>query len=262
VLYEHSDIDNLVTYRSAAGATRVYVRERDGVTYDTKLTLNLQRELRRFDDVVGQPEETNTTLSATYRWTRREVDEVTDPRRGTILTLQGTVGVGQQLLESPIGNTFVAAYTRYVHYLAFPGLDPKNTQLIVRGELGRVFTDDPSIVPTDFLYRTGGAGTVRGYSYLSMGREPGTTNAGGTVLVVGSVETVHWFSDSWGGALFYDIGDAALSTTSFDFGQGAGFGVRFKTPAGPLALDLAYGKRRDDGLGGQWKIHFSVAIAF
>jgi len=262
VLYEHSDIDDLITYRSAAGATRVYVRERDSVTYDTKLTLNLQRERRKFADVAGQPEETNTTLSATYRWTRRAVDEVTDPRRGTILTLQGTVGVGQQLLDSPSNNSFASAYTRYVHYLPFLGLDPKHTQLIVRGELGRVFTDNPSIVPTDFLYRTGGAGTVRGYSYLSMGREPGTTNAGGTVLVVGSVEAVRWFTDTWGGALFYDIGDAALDAAAIDFGQGAGFGVRWKTPAGPLALDLAYGKRRDDGLGGTWKIHFSVAIAF
>ena len=262
VLYERSDIDELLTHRSAAGATRAYVRESDGVTYDTKMTLNLQREQRQFEDVPGQPEETNTTLSVTYRWTRREVDEVTDPRRGSILTLQGTVGVGQQLLDSPGNNSFVGAYGRYVRYMAFPGLDPKRTQLIARGELGRVFTDNPSVVPTDFLYRTGGAGTIRGYSYLSIGREPGTTNAGGTVLLIGSLEAVRWFTESWGGAVFCDVGDAALNTDSIDFGRGTGFGARFKTPAGPLALDFAYGKRRDDGLGGEWRFHFSVAIAF
>ena len=262
VLYERSDINEILTHRSAAGATRAYVRESDGVTFDTKLTLNLQREKRRFEDVAGQPEESNTTLSATYRWTRREVDEVTDPRRGSILTLQGTVGVGQQLLDNASNNSFVGAYGRYVRYMAFPGLDPKRTQLIARGELGRVFTDNPSVVPTDFLYRTGGAGTVRGYSYLAIGREPGTTNAGGTVLLVGSLEAVRWFSESWGGAVFCDVGDAAVDVDAIDLGRGTGFGVRWKTPAGPLALDLAYGKRRDDGLGGEWKIHFSVAIAF
>lgn len=261
-LYERSDIDELLTHRAAVGATRAYVRVSEDVTYDTKLTLNLQRERRQFEDVAGQPEETNTTLSATYRWTRRDVDEVTDPRRGSILTLQGTVGVGQQLLDSASKNSFTGAYVRYVRYMALPGLDPRRTQLIARGELGRIFTDNPSVVPTDFLYRTGGAGTVRGYSYLSMGREPGTTNAGGTVLIIGSLEAVRWFSESWGGAVFCDVGDAALDIDAVDLGRGTGFGVRWKTPAGPLALDLAYGKRRDDGLGGEWKVHFSVAIAF
>jgi outer membrane translocation and assembly module TamA len=46
------------------------------------------------------------------------------------------------------------------------------------------------------------------------------------------------------------------------FARGAGLGVRWKTFAGPLALDAAYGAQRPDGSGGRWRLHFAVAIAF
>ncbi len=261
-LYERSDIDELLTHRAAVGATRAYVRVSEDVTYDTKLTLNLQRERRQFEDVAGQPEETNTTLSATYRWTRRDVDEVTDPRRGSILTLQGTVGVGQQLLDSA-EQQLVHRCLRSLRALhgvsrARPQAHAVDRPRRTRTRLHRQPQRRANRLPLPYRWR----GHGRGYSYLSMGREPGTTNAGGTVLIIGSLEAVRWFSESWGGAVFCDVGDAALDIDAVDLGRGTGFGVRWKTPPGPLALDLAYGKRRDDGLGGEWKVHFSVAIAF
>jgi translocation and assembly module TamA len=39
--------------------------------------------------------------------------------------------------------------------------------------------------------------------------------------------------------------------------MGYGLGVRWRTPAGPLAVDVAWGERER-----QLRVHFSVAIAF
>jgi translocation and assembly module TamA len=275
-LFERSNIENVVTHRWGAGAARTRLRDSETSSIETKLSFNLQRELRRFTDRApndpNPASETNDVLSATYTWTRRAVDDITDPRRGTVMSLSGSAGLGREVVESLSDNTFTRAYGRITWYLPVPWLDPKTNVLVLRGEAGKVFTDDPSFIPTDFLFRTGGSGSVRSYRYQSIGRPVGSRLAGSTALAVGSIEAVHWFSREWGGAVFFDIGDAA---SDFDRmrqpARGAGFGVRWKTIAGPIALDLAYGERRLDAvdapappdfIGGRWRLHFSVAIAF
>ncbi len=263
VLFERTDIENVLTHRWGTGAARTQLRESNGASIETKATLNLQRELRRFTDAPNTPSETNDVLSSTWTWTRRAVDEITDPRRGTVMSVTLAGGVGRELAQSLADNTFTRAYGRLTLYLPVPGLDSKSNGLVVRGELGRVFTDDPTFVPSEFLFRTGGAGSVRGYAYQSIGRPPGSTRAGSTTLAVVSAEGVHWFSPQWGGAIFFDMGDAA---DNFDQmrkpARATGLGARWKTLAGPIALDLAWGERRTDGSGGRWRLHFSVAIAF
>jgi translocation and assembly module TamA len=275
-LFERTDIDNVITHRWGTGAARAQLRESDGASIETKLSFNLERELRRFTDrVAGDPapsSQTNDVLSTTWTWTRRAVDDITDPRRGSVMSVSLSAGLGREFVESLSDNTFTRAYGRLSLYLPPPWLDPKRNVLILRGEAGRVFTDDPTFIPSDFLFRAGGAGSLRGYAYRSIGRPARSTRAGGTALAVGSVEGVHWFTPEWGGALFFDIGDAA---DDFDEmrtpGRAGGFGVRWKTVAGPIAFDVAYGERRPDAanappppnyIGGRWRLHFSVAIAF
>lgn len=262
-LFEHTDIENVVTQRWGAGAARAYVRESEGASIETKIGLNLQREMRRFTDAPNVPSETNDVLSSTWTWTRRAVDDVTDPRRGNVLSVSLGAGVGRNIVESLSNNVFTRGYGRLTLYFPIPLLDPKRNIFIARGELGRVITDAPNIVPSEFLFRAGGAGSLRGYSYQSIGRPPGSTRAGSTALAIASLEAVHWFNDEWGAAVFVDVGDAA---DDFDLmktpARSSGLGARWKTLAGPIALDAAWGERRPDGTGGRWRLNFSVAIAF
>ena len=55
-----------------------------------------------------------------------------------------------------------------------------------------------------------------------------------------TAEYVHWLNERWGAALFTDVGGAADSPREWQALKSYGVGARYKTPAGPFALDLAY----------------------
>jgi translocation and assembly module TamA len=251
-LIELTDNEGVKTDRWAVGAQRTFTRERGTKSYDTRLALNFQHETR---EVVGAPEEetVNDVVSTTYAWTRRDVDSITMPTRGTLLTLSGTAGLGRSSVTDFLNTGFLRGYGRYTLYVP---LSPRD-QLILRTELGYVAVDDPRVVPNEFLFRTGGVGTVRGYSFQSLGRKVGTATTGSTKLAVFSAEYVRWLWEDWGAAVFVDAGDASDDLFSEPLALGYGLGMRYRTLAGPLALDVAYADRTNDV-----RVHFSINIAF
>ncbi len=249
ILAEHTDIENVITDRRAGGVARANTHESAASTIETRISFNLQREQRRLRGVDSVAPVTNDVLSTVYAWTRRAVDSITDPRRGDILTLK----VGAGLSRSGINDTFLYGYGRYIRYFELG----KRDQLILRGEVGHTQADDIDRVPNEFLFRAGGAGSVRGYAYQSLGAKTGVATLGSRSLVTGSAEVVHWFNNEWGAATFYDVGDADDNLLNVKWAKGYGVGARWKTIAGPLALDTAYGQRDH-----RWRIHFAIAIAF
>ena len=249
-LVENSDIENLQINRWGFGAARSELRgPRDGRNVETQLAFNFEHERR---ETPLDPPITLDVLSSTYTWTRRDVDDITHPRRGNLIQLQGSVGLGGLSVE----DAFVRGFGSIVQYVP---VGPRDV-LILRGQLGAVQADSTNAVPNKFLFRTGGALTVRGYDYESLGVEQGGAIVGGRALVIGSVEYVKWlerWGGQWGIAAFVDAGDAAERFGDLDPALGYGLGIRWRTPAGPLAVDVAWGERFQ-----QLRVHFSVAIAF
>ena len=127
----------------------------------------------------------------------------------------------------------------------------------MRGEIGRTFTPSRDELPEDFLFRAGGARSNRGYAYQSLGVQEGDAVVGGRYIFTATAEYVHWLNDQWGAAVFTDIGDADDSVKALDANPSYGVGARFKTPAGPLGLDLAYAQNPR-----KFRISFSVTVAF
>ena len=66
-----------------------------------------------------------------------------------------------------------------------------------------------------------------------------------------------WITPQWGGAVFYDIGNAFDDLHEFDPVSGYGLGARWRSPIGNLSLDLAYGQA-----DGGFHVHFSAGYAF
>ncbi len=110
-------------------------------------------------------------------------------------------------------------------------------------------------LPATLRFYAGGDQSVRGYAYNSLGPLDSLGNVtGGKYLLVGSVEYEHSLSDKWSAATFYDIGNAYNSSSS-NFKEGAGVGLRWKSPIGPVRLDVAWPLSLEDR---HWRFHLIV----
>ncbi len=241
-LIDRSDLEGLKLDTQAIGVARSRVRG----NIETQIALRLQHEKLQPD---GAEVRTQNALTANWTWIRREVNDLLDPRDGHVLEFQIGGGAAVALAD----QDFVRLYSRYVRYQPVGERDV----FIVRAEGGVTLAPSRDGIPQDFLFRTGGSQTVRGYGYQSLGVAEGDAVVGGRYLGVASAEYVHWFKPEWGAAVFVDTGDAADTREDFDLRTGYGLGARWRSPAGPLAIDLAYGHSERS-----LQLHFGVAIAF
>lgn len=201
---------------------------------------------------------TNTThraFSGNVHWLRRALDNVLLPTDGESANAQ--LGVGYALGGGPANNgPFTRAYGRLTAYRplghAWYGS--------ARVEAGQVFARSQVGIPDTLLFRAGGDESVRGYSYRSLGPTEAGVVRSARVLFTSSVEVARPVSERlpavWGAA-FLDAGNAADQWNEIDPVIGYGLGVRWRSPIGPLRLDLAYGQavRRA-------RLHFSLGVSF
>lgn len=113
-------------------------------------------------------------------------------------------------------------------------------RIIGRAEAGYTATNAFRELPPTFRFFAGGDRSVRGFAYRSLGRKDEAGNViGGESLLVGSLEYELWFLPKYGAAVFYDTGNASQS---FDgaLARGAGFGIRWRSPIGPIRADVAW----------------------
>jgi outer membrane protein insertion porin family len=140
------------------------------------------------------------------------------------------------------------------------------TILALRAKLGLAdsigASDD---LPIFERFYAGGEKSVRGYARHRLG-PLSTTNRplGGLSLFEGSVELRRPIWKQLGGALFVDFGQVSLKAFDppiTDVKFAAGFGVTYKTPIGPLRLDIAF--PFDPPAGDMsWQLHFSIGQFF
>jgi translocation and assembly module TamA len=241
-LMERADIQGEITNKLVLGGKRSLSRGKNESSYGVRYFLEQQ-------EVAGVRNEPATALVPNYSWTRRDVDNLVYPTQGYLLTLQADVAAKSLFSD----RDFVRGYGRIVYFYPMG----KRDQLVLRGELGAVASEGRDGIPTDFLFRTGGDQTVRGYAYQSLGISERNAIVGGRYLAVASAEYVHWFVPQWGAAAFVDWGNAADSLGDLKPVRGYGVGARWKSPVGPLNLDVAYGDKTQ-----ALRLHFSVGFSF
>ena len=118
-----------------------------------------------------------------------------------------------------------------------------DTVLAARVKVGSVIGPSRDQVPTNFLYLSGGGGSIRGFGFNNVGIVDSSGNvSGGRSLLETSVELRHKFTDTLGGVAFIDggiVGEDPIIDFSQDFSVSAGIGARYYTPLGPIRLDVA-----------------------
>ncbi len=171
------------------------------------------------------------------------VDDRTFPRAGysaRMMVRGGAEGAGSDA-------SFSQAQLRATW---FRGLGD-NSRLIVRGELGRTFTSDIVGLPPSLRFYAGGDRSIRGYEFREVGprlpASPGRRafSLGASNLVTASVEYERYFRGPLGAAVFVDSGDA-FNGGSPDWRTGVGIGARYRSPVGPVRIDIARGLDNPD----------------
>ena len=178
-------------------------------------------------------EGSSTLFMPGLRFSQRRVDNLIRPRKGFRYALE-TRGSGEAL----------GAETNFLQFLGNGDmLIPLTTRfsLIPRVQWGVTWQKDPlTDLPPSLRFYAGGDRSVRGYTYQSLGPKDASGNViGGKHLLVGSLELEYAVTKNWSMALFYDVGNAFNNFEDLTWPQGAGLGVRYYTPVGPIRVDLA-----------------------
>ncbi|GAB5447159.1 MAG: autotransporter assembly complex family protein [Gymnodinialimonas sp.] len=138
------------------------------------------------------------------------------------------------------------------------------SRIAARAQLGSVFGGDITDIPPNFLFFSGGAGTVRGQEFQSLGAIQNGLPAGGRSFAGLSTEFRQDIGETnFGLVAFADagfIGADSIGGTG-DWHAGAGVGVRYATPFGPIRVDLAT-PVRGEGVGEDLFIYIGIGHAF
>ncbi len=239
---QHSDIQGLTTRSQTLGLQRHRI---DGAVESVE-SLQFINEQQQ---ISGGGVSSSMALMPGYTWTRRRLDSALDPRRGNLLSVE-IAGGARALLSD---QDFVRLYLHGLQYVEF---DRRN-QLLLLGELGDVLSRSADGIPQQELFRAGGVGSVRGYAYQSLGVVQDGAVVGGRALLTASIEGVHWVAPRWGAAVFVDAGNAADGFRTLHPVVGYGVGVRWRSPAGLISVDIAHGRAT-----GATRLEFNAGISF
>ena len=232
-------------------------------------------------------EETNLIFSkVALSYLNDSRDQQENPSRGFFLNGEAT------LAARPLGSQrqFFKVFTQGRYY--FPLYT--DLTLVTALRLGAIepFGAPPasgqSRVPISERFFAGGPSTLRGLpidlagplltdqdgAVVLVGPEPSPGHddirvpvpLGGNALIVGNLELRFPIFRFIGGALFYDVGNVFenfCSIPSSRFEKDVGFGISFKTPVGPVRVDIAYNPTPPEVQGyNRWNVHFNIGNPF
>ena len=215
----------------------------------------------RFDPVTQLPINTERNLAILTGRGSAYLDRSNDPLNPTTgwrlsIWAQPTVVTGDDSLAFLRVESQVSAY--------LPLQDNAKTVLAGRARLGSIVGGDELAIPSDRLFYSGGGGSVRGYEYQGVGpRLPDNTPRGGLSLVEAAIEVRHDVWRSFQAVAFIDAGAIGFQEAP-DFSNlryGAGVGVRYMLPFGPIRADIAIPLDKREG-DADFQLYVSIGQAF
>ena len=242
VMYDRSEIEGEDTRVVGANVRRAWGTPR----FEKYVRVEYLNEHTRIDGADGQHSE---AMPVTFGVVIRRLNNRLAPTKGYAVEAQAGVAVEPLLTD----KSFIRSYLKGLRLQTVS----ENSYLVLRGELGAVFSNGKSGIPSTLMFRTGGDQSVRGYAYESLGVKEGDAVVGGRYLAVASAEYQYYFLRNWGIAFFVDAGNAGDTVSELDPAVGYGIGGRWRSPAGPVGVDLAYGERT-----GNFRLHFSLGFTF
>ncbi len=238
------------SFRFGIGLTRYFT---------PRLTGEVSGGLRysEVSDAFGTRTFKHAVLPTTLEWDRR--DTPGDAAEGFYIDVSATPYIG-------IDGSQSGAQTE-LDLRAYYGFGPNNTTVLAgRVQVGSVIGSDLDATPPEFLFFSGGGNTVRGQKYQSLGiDQPNGETSGGRSFLGFSGEVRQLIRGTIGAVLFADagyIGADSYIDGDAGFHAGAGAGVRFGTPIGPIRVDLATPVSESGDAFSRVELYIGVGQAF
>lgn len=227
----------------------------DDLTVEAGVGLLTARE----ESDLGTREYTLLTLPLRATLDRRDVP--TDASAGYYGDIRTTPFVS---VDGDVTGARIFADAR--GYLTFGETRP--VTFAARAQLGSLVGAGVNDAPADFLFYSGGGGTVRGQPYKSLGIERviagNTVTTGGTSFTGAQLEARFAVTGNIALVGFYDVGhvgDTAVPLEDGDWHAGAGVGLRYNTGIGPIRLDLGT-QASGDNAGDSLQVYIGIGQAF
>ncbi|HSA82231.1 MAG TPA: autotransporter assembly complex family protein [Geminicoccaceae bacterium] len=249
--YENTDAFESLSAGASAGLERLLA---PGMTISAKLAFRASRVQERGEE---NEEFGLFSLPVLYQWDRS--DDLLNPTRG------GRLAAENEPFVDVFGNDLAFNKSRltYTHYLKV--LDSPGVVLAGRGSVGTLFGASRDEVPADLRFYAGGGGSVRGFGFQLAGDLDEDHNPiGGRSLLELSGEVRLRLTETIGVAAFVDAG-TAFSKEVPDFSEtlrvGAGPGLRYFSPIGPVRLDIGFPVNARDS-DDSFQLYVSIGQAF
>jgi len=251
-------------YRRRAAALAADLQQRLGKTSFFSYGLGLEAgryDESRFDPLTQLPISFSRDLVILTGRASGYLDRSNDP-------LDPTTGWRLSASAQPTavtgGDTVMFLRTEAQATAYLPLQDGAKTVLAGRVRIGSIIGGEELTVPSDRLFYSGGGGSVRGFEYQGVGpRLPDNTPRGGLSLFETSIEVRRDVWRNFQGVAFVDAGAIGFQETpNFNnMRYGAGVGVRYKLPFGPIRADIAFPLDRREG-DADFQIYVSIGQAF
>ncbi len=204
----------------------------------------------RYDDFTqGSVESQSMMLYPEFSLSRTRSRGGLMPRWGD--SQRYTIGYANKMWGSDVDALMLEAQFVLIRTYA------RNHRFVLRSHLGWIETGDFRDVPPDLRFFAGGDRSVRGYDYESISPEDENGElTGASKMLTASVEYQLRVAGKWWGAVFLDVGRADNDFEFSNFKKGAGVGVRWESPLGPVKLDIA----RPVGDPGENGIQFYIGL--
>ncbi|MFK4050990.1 autotransporter assembly complex family protein [Acinetobacter venetianus] len=198
--------------------------------------------------VSGMDSEQESLLFG-YEASKTNANSRLNPTKGFKQTYK--VELGTESLLSDANMAILTAGWRFIYSLG----ENDDHQFVGRGDASYIFTDDFNKVPYNLRFFTGGDQSLRGFDYKSLSPEEDGYKIGGQALGVGSLEYNYQFKDGWRAAIFSDFGNAYDKDFNNPTEYSIGVGIRWRSPIGPIRLDVASGISNDNN---PIRLHFFI----
>jgi translocation and assembly module TamA len=203
----------------------------------------------------------NRTLISTpvkLRWST--TDDPLDPTTGIIFTTNGSpyLAVPMADLIYLKNRTTLSAYKSITN--------DKTLLLAGKITIGSIIGASRSNIPPPDRFYAGSESLLRGYDRLSVSPlSPKGKPLGGRSMAIGNIELRVRASENLGWIAFFEIGNV-WSTVLPHFGgkllKSTGAGIRYRTPIGPVRLDVAFPLNPRKGIDDSWEAYLNIGQAF